>query len=94
MKGQLSPDIRDRCPKGQRDRTPIPFMGVPVPVPEDGQVLRLPADKAADLVQAGDAVYVANSFQLSRRRENLSFSHHRDMAVCGLTPCGAVQRHS
>jgi hypothetical protein len=33
MKGQLSPDIRDRCPKGQRDRTPIPFMGVPVPVP-------------------------------------------------------------
>ena len=31
--------------------------------PEDGQVLRLPADKAADLVQAGDAVDVASSFQ-------------------------------
>ena len=53
---------------------------------EDGVMLMLPADKAADLVQAGDAVYVASSFQYSRRRENLSFSHHRDVAVCGLTP--------
>ena len=33
MKGHLSLDRRDTCPKGQRDRTPLPFRGVPVPVP-------------------------------------------------------------
>jgi hypothetical protein len=33
MKGHLSLDTRDTCPKGQRDRTPFPYKGVPVPVP-------------------------------------------------------------
>lgn len=37
MKGHLSQDIRDTSPQGQRDRTPLPFRGVSVPVPCPGR---------------------------------------------------------